>query len=154
MPVAIIGTDGYQAAALPVALNESIALNILRDKIESLGLLLTDLINQGIAQESLLTALVETTSQEFITPTIVTTSVIKIHNANAARKSIIISNNGTGDLYVRGDKSVASSGISSGIIIPSKGSFTDSGFGVYLGERWGIYSAVSSTVNVVVAEYL
>lgn len=152
MPVAIIGTDGYQAASIPVALTDSAQLALLRDKFDQLGLILTDILIQAQARDALLTALVETTTVETPQALIVSTTAVPIVGANVARKSLLISNNGTGSLYLKGDKSVASSGISMGIVVPSNATYSDSGFGVYLGAMWGIYSAVSAVQNVVVSD--
>lgn len=149
MPVAIIGTDGLQPASIPVMLNESMALNILRDRLDTLASLLSDLSLQSHNRDALLADPFQSTSNETALATIVTTTAIKIASANTARKSIIISNHGTGDLYFKASNAVASSGINSGVIVPSKGVYTDSGYGLYLGEIWGIYSVASSTYNVV-----
>ena len=78
----------------------------------------------------------------------VSTSAVRLADSNMSRRALAITNNGSGTLYVGTDQNVASSGATMGLAISATGSLNDSGFGTYLGEWWGIYSAVASVQNV------
>lgn len=82
----------------------------------------------------------------------VSTTAVLLAASNTDRKSIIITNNGTGTLYIGHDNTVSSSGAAMGLLVQSKCSYTDSGFGLYTGDLWGIYSAASASENVSVSE--
>lgn len=84
--------------------------------------------------------------------TTVSTSAVLLAAANPLRLSIVITNNGTGDLYVGHSGAVTSSGAAMGLLVGSKASYSDSGFGLYLGPLYGIYSASASSQNVSVSE--
>lgn len=84
---------------------------------------------------------------------IVSTSAVPLCAANVARKSLIITNNSTGSLYVGHDQYLLGSGKTMGhLLTASGGSLTDSGDGIWVGEWWGIYSAVATAENVSVSD--
>lgn len=86
------------------------------------------------------------------TAKIVTTTAVRLVGTNVARKALLIANNGNGGLYIGHDSSVTSSGATMGVLVSSTSSYSDSGFGTYIGELWGIYDAASSSYNVTVVD--
>ena len=83
------------------------------------------------------------------TTLIVSTTAVLLAPSDPNRKSLVITNNSTGSLYIGGPE-VASSGSTMGILVPTTGGYSDSGDGIFTGELWGIYSASASSHNVVV----
>jgi len=83
---------------------------------------------------------------------IVSTAAVCLARANAGRLSLLISNTGTGSLFIGNTSAVTASGAGLGRKVPTGQSFSDSGFGVWPGERWGIYDAVASAQNCSVSE--
>ena len=83
---------------------------------------------------------------------IVSTTAVQLASSNVARKALVVTNNGSGTLYLGIDSSVTSSGVASGLAVTAGGSYSDSGFGMYIGPLWGIYSASASAQNVVVSD--
>lgn len=82
----------------------------------------------------------------------VSTSAVSIKSSNTARRAIVITNNGVGNLYLGHTSGVTSSGSNMGLLIPPGGAYTDSGDGIYTGDIYGIYSQTSSSQNVSVSE--
>lgn len=76
---------------------------------------------------------------------------VLLAGANADRKSLVITNNSTGSLYL-GGPNVTASGITAGLLVPTTGSYSDSGDGVFTGEVWGLYSASASAQNIAVSD--
>jgi hypothetical protein len=64
----------------------------------------------------------------------------------------VITNNGTGTLYVGHTSGVTASGAAMGLIVPPGSCYSDSGFGLYTGDLYGIYDVVSAIHNVSVSE--
>ena len=83
---------------------------------------------------------------------IVSTTAVRLVRSNPARGSLIITNNGSGSLYIRRTSDVTSSGAGMGVLLYPGGAYTDSGDGVYTGELWGIYSSSSTVQNVAVCD--
>lgn len=83
---------------------------------------------------------------------IVSTTAVRIATANGSRKSIVITNKGSGTLYIGFDSSVTTTGASMGTSVPTMSAYSDSGFGIFKGELWGIYSASSATETVAVSD--
>lgn len=79
-------------------------------------------------------------------------STVVLKAVNAARKAIIITNAGVGDLYVGHTTAVTTGGATMGLIVSPRGAYMDSGFGLYTGDLYGVYSIVSTTQNVSVSE--
>lgn len=82
----------------------------------------------------------------------VSTSAVSLAASNANRRSIIITNNSTGNLFIGHSNAVTSSGAAMGLIIPPYGAYSDSGHGIYTGDLYGIYSAAAASHNVSVSE--
>lgn len=82
----------------------------------------------------------------------VSTTAIRLAMVNSSRKSLLISNASTSILYIGNSSTVASSGNGLGLAVSPGGSYSDSGFGVNVGEVWGVYGAASSSPNVVVSD--
>lgn len=78
----------------------------------------------------------------------VTTAVVTLAAAYTGRKSIVITNNSGGNLYVGETSTVAASGANTGILVPAFSTYTDSGHGVYTGQLFGIYSTAMTSINV------
>jgi hypothetical protein len=83
---------------------------------------------------------------------IVSTSSALLAASNASRAAIVITNNGSGNLYIGHTSGVTSSGALMGLLISAGSSYEDSGDGLYTGDLYGIYSAVSASENVSVSE--
>jgi len=79
-------------------------------------------------------------------------AAVTLAAANANRKSIIITNNGSGSLYIGETSTVASSGANMGLLVPTNGMYSDSGFGVFTGQLFGIYSVTSTSENIAVRD--
>jgi hypothetical protein len=83
----------------------------------------------------------------------VSTTAIRLVQANVSRKELMIVNNSTGNLFVSRSSKVTSSGTGVGSLVPSNGgNLSDSGDGIWPGEWWGIYSVTASSQNVVVSD--
>lgn len=82
----------------------------------------------------------------------VSTSATILAAANSNRKAIVITNNGAGKLYLGHTNGVTASGAAMGLQVPAGGSYSDSGFGLYIGDLYGIYDAVAASQNVSVSE--
>ena len=78
----------------------------------------------------------------------VSTSAVLLAASNANRRSIIITNNGMGNLFVGGSSGVTASGSAMGVLVKPGGSYSDAGYGLYTGDVYGIYDTVSSSQNV------
>jgi hypothetical protein len=84
---------------------------------------------------------------------VVTSATALLATSNPARRSIIITNNGGGVLYIGHTTGVTTASATMGLYVqPSGGAYQDSGMGIYTGSLYGIYSAASTTHNVVVSE--
>lgn len=84
---------------------------------------------------------------------VVTSATALLATSNPARRSILITNNGAGVLYIGHTTGVTTASATMGLYVQaSGGAYTDSGFGIYTGNLYGIYSAASTTHNVVVSE--
>lgn len=94
----------------------------------------------------------QTATTDGATGVTVSTSAVLIKASNASRKAIVITNNGTGNLYIGGANTVTTSGATMGLIVAPFGTYQDSGFGLYTGDLYGIYSAVSASQNISVSE--
>jgi hypothetical protein len=76
-------------------------------------------------------------------------SAVKILNSDNARKQFIITNNGTGNLYVGLDSGVTTTSSSMGLLISPGGSFSHGGNdGYWSGDVYGIYSQTETVANV------
>jgi hypothetical protein len=82
----------------------------------------------------------------------VSTSAVLLAALNTSRKSIIVTNNSTGKLYLGHTSGVTTSGANMGLVVPAGGSYTDSGFGLYTGTLYGIYDTAAGSQNVSVSE--
>lgn len=72
--------------------------------------------------------------------------------ANTDRKSLLITNNGSGNLFIGMNASVGITGPFMGNLVPPTMCYTDSGFGIYTGAVWGIYSVTVTAVNISVSD--
>lgn len=82
----------------------------------------------------------------------VTSSVVTLAAANLNRKSLIISNFGSNKLFLGETTTVAASGAETGILVPSQGTYSDSGYGCYTGVMYGIYDTATTAHNVSVRD--
>jgi len=82
----------------------------------------------------------------------VSTTALSLAAANTSRKSIIITNNSTGRLYIGHTSGVTTSGATMGLLVMPYGSYSDTGVGVYTGDLYGIYSVTAASQNVSVSE--
>ena len=103
-------------------------------------------------QGGAVTAEADTTSLGTPAGFTVSTTAVLLAALNANRKSLVITNNSTGKLYLGHTSGVTSSGAAMGLLVPSNGSYTDSGFGLYIGDMYGIYDASAGAQNVSVSE--
>lgn len=76
-----------------------------------------------------------------------TATVLKA--ANTARKSILIVNNGSVNLYIGTSTAVTTAGGTMGIRLAPSGSYSDAGWGLYTGDLYGVCSAVVSAIACV-----
>lgn len=83
---------------------------------------------------------------------IVSTSAVLVKAANPARKSIAITNSGSTNIYIGSTNAVTASGPALGALLAPKGTYTDSGVGVYDGDIYAIGDAISLVQNLSVWE--
>lgn len=83
---------------------------------------------------------------------IVSTTAVQLAGINYSRLSILITNSGSGSLYVGKTSLVTASGSTVGRKVVADGAYFDSGPGRWLGPLWGIYSASAVAENVSVDE--
>ena len=82
----------------------------------------------------------------------VSTSAVLLKASNAARKSILITNNGTTPVYLGHTSGVTASGAAMGLLLAPAGSYSDSGFGLYTGDLYAIGAAAVAAENVSISE--
>ncbi len=82
----------------------------------------------------------------------VSTTAIVIAATQPGRKAIVITNNGTTDVYLGADSNVTSSGALMGLILKPGGAYSDSGDDCWTKDVYAISSATSSAQNVSVWE--
>jgi hypothetical protein len=83
---------------------------------------------------------------------IVSTVAVLVLPANSLRKSVLITNNLTSNIYVGPTSSVATTGVSMGSKIVPNGEYADSGDGLWMGDIYAIGDAVSLVYNLSVWE--
>lgn len=79
-------------------------------------------------------------------------SAVLLLSANAARKQICITNNGTSNIYVGASSAVTATGATMGSKLVPNGALTDSGDDCYTGDYYAVGDAASGSQNVSVWE--
>ena len=82
----------------------------------------------------------------------VSNSATLIIAANSNRKKVVITNNGTSNIYLGNDNTVTASGATMGLKIAPNGVYEDSGAGLSKDDIYGIGDAASAVQNVSVQE--
>lgn len=144
------------AASLPLPAGASTAAK--QPALGTAGAASADVISvQGVASMTALKVDGSAVTQPVSTPkatggtvtgVTVSTSAVAVQASNASRKSIIITNAGTTNIYLGKDNTVTSSGSTMGIKLVPNGTYVDSGEGLYTGDIYGIGDAASSSQNV------
>jgi len=83
---------------------------------------------------------------------IVSNAAIALAAANANRRAIIITNNGSSNIFIGRDNTVTATGATMGIKVIPNGTYSDSGEDLDIGDIWAIGDAVSASANVSVWE--
>lgn len=81
----------------------------------------------------------------------VSSTATLIKAANTARKAILITNNGSLNVYLGHTTTVTTAGGTMGLLLAPSGAYADSGWGLYTGDIYGVCSATASA-NVSVSE--
>lgn len=146
-------TDGYHSPAIlnstPTGTEYALAVrqvgNDNANLFDSYG---NDLTSVGGALKVSGHSLTNSTSSSVI----VSNTAILIIASNPQRKSLIISNNGSTNIYLGATNTIASSGANMGIKILPNGTYMDSGIDTYTGDIYGVSDSVSASYNVAVWE--
>ena len=82
----------------------------------------------------------------------VSTSALLLAASNTNRLAIVITNNGTSNIFIGHTSGVTSSGAAMGLKLVPGGSYQDSGYGLYTGDLYAIGDAAAASENVSVSE--